>query len=77
MRFLNVFVPCLISIVNATPRSDCKCGVENVDFLKARPRQVHYPWVVALFNADKRAFCSGALISDQHVLTDGKCVSKE
>lgn len=60
-------------------REDCVCGVANTESRRITNGNVvkpfRYPWMVAIFNAHKKAFCGGSLISDRHVIKLHKLVS--
>lgn len=66
--------------VNGYLRSDCVCGVVNTESRRITNGVVvmpfKYPWMVAIFNAHKKAYCGGSLISDRHVTTSA-CSKRE
>lgn len=52
-------------------RDDCICGAMNTDVKRiVNGRETipnKYPWMVALFDRNRKVYCGGALISDKHV----------
>lgn len=52
-------------------RDDCHCGIAITEGRRITKgvltKPFKYPWMVALFNSHKKAFCGAALISDRHV----------
>lgn len=67
----------LVSNVSGYTKTNCICGVENPSYLTSRPIGARFSWMVALSTARGETFCSGALVSDRHVLTAGTCIIYE
>lgn len=72
--FVIVF---LLTAVESYTRKDCVCGLENIENRLRNPFNSKYAWIVALSTLQGEIFCSGALISDQLVLTAGSCIINE
>ena len=81
---LNLFSVLILILTTARVcgylRDDCFCGVANAESRRitngAAVSPFRYPWMVAIFNAHKKAFCGGSLISDRHVTNFNLFVTK-
>lgn len=69
----------LIAGVESYTKKDCICGIENSGYQSTlrKPVETKYAWLVALSTLQGEAFCSGALISDQLVLTARSYIIRE
>lgn len=65
----------LIAGVYSYTKNNCICGIQNREI--ANYSSPKFAWIVALLTENLEAFCSGALISDIHVLTAGSCIVTE
>lgn len=68
---IAVLMSFALARVSGFVRDDCVCGVANTDSRRIIKGTVtepsKYPWMVALYSTEKKAYCGGALISDKHV----------
>ncbi|XP_050536393.1 trypsin-1-like isoform X2 [Daktulosphaira vitifoliae] len=58
----------------------CECGVGYPGSRivgGAEAKENEYPWMVSLWNAKKKFFCGGSIITDQYVLTAAHCFSED
>lgn len=78
-NLVKVFLTILFITTSVTSymRKDCICGIENSGYLLSSPVESRFAWMAALKTRLGEAFCAGALISDQLVLTAGSCVILE
>ncbi|XP_047532122.1 transmembrane protease serine 9-like [Vanessa atalanta] len=68
---------CFCSINGSKSNHSCECGIagKNRRIVGGTTVQPHqYPWLVALMLGSK-LHCGGAIITDQHILTAGHCIT--
>lgn len=63
--------------IESYTKNNCICGIENTGYHQRKPIESKYAWMVALITRQGEAFCAGALITDQLVLTAGSCIISE
>ncbi|XP_046967009.1 plasminogen-like [Vanessa cardui] len=78
MKRLIILLCFTIGVINGSKSNhSCECGIagKNRRIVGGTTVQPHeYPWLVALMLGSK-LHCGGAIITDQHILTAGHCIT--